>query len=377
MTKFALFLVLATASTAHADPRHGVALEDLAHLAPDSPEGARLVVANDFVRRRGVTDWGTVLSTSFVSSTATTLVIDVVARNLRYPNHGPLSRFGGVGITRVALTFPDAPCPDLERAFRWSAIVDLVGTERWPALKSFFAPAGAAGGCVVRDWTILSEHPALDLAFSVRASLGDILAVVEVPAIGFRRVYPLGMGALDRIRQPGKVTSITATTETGVLRRETSWLEMTFPKHFKGKPYMPLQLPRVRTTNGVEKRTWHGSWIAFHIWQAKGFDREYASHGCMRMRDADLDELAAFLWGLDADIPVVIRPEPLDDVTHPWPRQVGHFWRLQNFGTDDKPRHRTINNTWVTQYVPKAVPGSWWEEVPARDGLIGITIDLR
>lgn len=377
MTKLVLLFALLTTSVVHADPRHGVALDDLAHLAPDSPEGARLVVANDFVRRRGVTDWGTVLSTSFVSSTPTTLVIDVVARNTRYPNDGPLSRFGGVGITRVALTFPAAPCPDLARAFRWSALVDLVGKERWTSLHSFFAPAGTASGCVVSDWTIVSEHPARELAFNIRASLGDILAVVEVPAIGFRRVYPLGMGALDRVRNPGKVTSITATTETAVIRRTTSWLEMKVPKHFKGKPYMPLQVPRVRITNGVETRTWHGSWIAFHIWQAKGFDREYASHGCMRMRDADLDELAAFLWGLEGDIPVVIRPEPFDDVTHPWPRQVDHFWRLQNFGTNDKPKHRIINNTWVTQYVTKVVPGSWWDEVPARDGMTGITIDLR
>lgn len=302
-------------------------------------------------------DLGHVLSASLRALTSTHVFVDVVSihpafedayptARRAYPYHGARPRGrpdGGVGLTRLSLE-----------------------------------TAAADGRSDIVSHEILSAHGLLELDLSIRVSVGDTVMIVEDRALGFRRIYPLGVGAVDQIRlalagRPGELSSITPTTRFGRLDKRESWEVMRFPKHFRDVPYIPLNIPRVvRTTrdDGEEevRLVYRATWIAFHIWQQPRFARGYLSHGCVRMRDEDLHELAAFVYGVEETVPVVMVAEPLADARHSHWRLADRYYQLKNVGTSKKPKPWIVNRVWVTEFVGNS-------EVPPPEAIVGITID--
>jgi hypothetical protein len=146
---------------------------------------------------------------------------------------------------------------------------------------------------------------------------------------------------------------------------------MTFPKNFQGRPYLPLHIPYLRSGRPPEEPpsvVYRPTWNAFHIWQQPRFARGFLSHGCIRMRDADLLELAAFVWGVETFIPVVIRAPTMPDARHPHWKLTDRYWKLKNVGSEKNPRYWIMNGVWVTEYAAKTT-------VPEPEAIVGVTID--
>lgn len=304
-------------------------------------------MVDHYLRNEATLDLGAILSISLHELDDERVVADVVTIHTRFEDAYPDGRAypaqgrrpddrptGGVGLVRIA--------------------VDTAAED---------------GVHLVRGHEVLLERSLLELDLRVRVSIGDTLAVVEDEATGFRRVYPLGVGAIDHIRRPGELSSVTPTTEFGRLDKRVSWEVMTFPKNFQRKPYLPLVTPRVVTDDDGQRSLYYrATLVAFHIWQPPRFARGYLSHGCIRMRDEDLAELAAFTYGVEGTIPVQIVASPLPDAKHPHWKLHDRFYRLENVGTAKKPKYWTINDIWVTEYVQG-------ERLPTPDEIVGITID--
>ncbi|MFO0746901.1 MAG: L,D-transpeptidase [Myxococcota bacterium] len=286
------------------DPKlRGVAAGDLG-----IDEGAMVAT---YLGMKGVLPLTEILSVSAVELHANRMVVDVVGRSQRFVDHDTQRNpKGRVGLMRVT--------------------VPLASNE---------------GLCDVGLPEIQWEKSLADLDLHYRVSVGEWVGVMEDPAVGFRRVWPLGGGAIDKgVRVVGVVTSMTPTTEDGLLEKTYAWRQLHSPWYFRDKPYLPISVARVwkKPDGTVSPKFYVESNIAFHIWQDKGFQRGFFSHGCMRMRTEDLAELAAYVFGADdkKPIPVVLRTARITDAMHPWPMETKVYWQLKNYGTPEKPETR-------------------------------------
>lgn len=289
----------------------GIALADLSIATPDHPaargaDEARMV--SDYLRMKGVLPLNAILSTSIVELYANRMVVDVVGRAPRFDDTDTQRNPAGrVGVMRV-----DVPI------------------------------AADQGLCDVGEPVMVWERSLTELDLHYRVSITEWAAVLEDPSIGFRRVWPLGGGGIDRgVRYVGIVSSMTPTTDDGLLEKEYAWRELGSPWYFRNKPYLPISVAReFKRKDGSIWKTYLESKVAFHIWQDKGFERGFFSHGCMRMRTEDLAELAAYVFGERAPIPVKLKLDPLGDARHPYPFDRVKYWQLKNYGTVDKPEIR-------------------------------------
>ena len=214
-----------------------------------------------------------------------------------------------------------------------------------------------------RDYAEMSPH--------ITVSLGDRLAVLEDDATGFRRSFPLGVGAIDEVHFKGVTTLQTPTTELSVLSKNTLVRKLGKPKYFRNKPFIPLTVPLAAPQENKPVR-YRSSAIAFHIWQSPKFQRGFLSHGCMRMRDRDLDELLTFVEGVKDTVPVKIRIEKVAGAGHPFPYLGDVYHQVHNFGTKDHPIARKIKDdegAYLTKLeTTKHAP-------PAIETLTGMTLD--
>ncbi len=289
----------------------GLALDDLARLdLLAHPEAfllagqARMVDAA--IREPGVLDLVEIHSTSIVSQQISHWEVDVLGRHPRFTDgDDKRHKSGRVGLIRVRV------------------------------------PVGHAEG--ISDVTTpepLWEKSFSELNLKIEVSITDWVSIVDEPTVGFRRIYPLGGGGIDRgVRVKHVTTSLTPTTEDGILEKKYAYRELNNPWYFKSKPYLPISVAfSSKRTDGTIHKFYKESNIAFHIWQAKGFERGYFSRGCMRMRTEDLMEMAAFVFSSMKPIPIVMRMPQRPDVIHPFPMSE-HYYEVVNYGTADKPRY--------------------------------------
>lgn len=318
----------------------GVALTDIG--TPD----AKMVAG--YLSMKGVLPVEEIFSISAVETYNNRLVVDVVGRAKRFVDFDDHKNAKGrVGVMRV--TVPIASAEDL---------------------------------CDVGQPETLWEKSLADLNLNYRVSIGDWIGVVEDPSIGFRRVWPLAGGAIDRgVRVVGVLTSMTPTTEDGLLEKTYAWRELHSPWYFKKKPYLPISVASTfKKVDGTIGKYYHESNIAFHIWQDKGFERGFFSHGCMRMRTEDLAELAAYVFGAHDDhpIPVQVRTSRMKDATHPFPTETKVYWQLKNYGTAEKPKTRLKYMLYETELGTEPLPSPddlvplGFNEKPVNDTELGV-----
>lgn len=294
------------------DPRFkGLALDDLARLDLESfPESALLagqaLMVDTVIRAPEAVALGEILSTSIVHQRIDHWIVDVLGRHPRFSDGDTKKhKAGRVGLVRVRVPIGQA-----------EGISDAGHPE------------------------VVLERSFSEMSLRVEVSIADWVAVVDDAALGFRRVFPLGGGGIDRgVRVAGVTTSLTPTTEDGLLETRYAYRELNNPWYFKNKPYLPISASRSYTRpDGSVHKYYAESKIAFHIWQAKGFERGYFSRGCMRMRTDDLTELAAFVFSAPRAIPIAIRIGQRPDVHHPVPLSE-HYYEIVNYGTPEKPRY--------------------------------------
>lgn len=219
------------------------------------------------------------------------------------------------------------------RAARF-ATPDEPGTRERPPLGVVVLEARlAADASDMPTFKVVRESPMAALDVTIDASLSDRLVVVADELFGFIRVYPAGVGAIDRVRAPGRVASLTPTTELGRLSRDSSRLSLRVPSWARGKPYLPFEIPWV----GKEKRWYVETRVAFHIWQERTFSRGFNSYGCITLRDQDLDELASVVFAHARPLPLRVQAAAYAQHRHPFPYEDDHYWQLDNLGTAARP----------------------------------------
>ena len=289
----------------------GIALGDLSTLdLNDFPHAMALAgdaaMVDAAVRQKEITALDEILSTSIVSQQPDHWIVDVLGRAPRFKDHDDKrNKYGRVGLVRVRV------------------------------------PVGHAEGVSeLGQPEVVFEKSFSEMSLRVEVSIADWVAIIDDPALGFRRIMPLGGGGIDRgVRVRYATTSLTPTTEDGLLDKKYAYRELSNPWYFKKKPYLPISVAFTNTrADGTTRKFYKESNIAFHIWQAKGFERGFFSRGCMRMRTEDLMEMAAFVFSAERPIPIAMRMPPRSDVHHPFP-MADHYYEMVNAGTADKPRY--------------------------------------
>jgi len=303
----------------------GVGLEDL------DGEAAQMVAS--YLRLKGTLPLNEVMATAIVERHSDCLVVDVVGRAFRFGDTDTVkNKNGRIGVMRVSV------------------------------------PVSTGEGlCDVGEVEEIDEWSLTELDLHYRVSITEWGAVMEDKTIGFRRVFPLGGGGIDRgVRYSGIISSMTPVIADGLLEKKFAWRELGSPWYFRNKPYLPISIPRsfTRPDGSVWKTNLEGL-VAFHIWQDKGFERGFFSHGCMRMRSADLAELAAYIFGQRAPIPVALTLDPLGDARHPYPLDTAKYWQLKNFGTAAVP---LIKKKYMLHEMELGT-----EPLPTADQFVGMT----
>ncbi|MCC6624367.1 MAG: L,D-transpeptidase [Deltaproteobacteria bacterium] len=315
----------ARAESPFGDPRlEGVGLADI-----DDPV-ARAVEATLALENPAELD--EVVATSWVGGTPSLVIIDQVGRAPRFRSLDRRGRHGGLGVVRLEVPI---------------------------AAAEGLSDVGPARVRWERAWADM--RPVIDV------SLSDQVAVLEDFGLGFRRVWPVGIGAADAVRRPGRLASLTPTTDGGRLERDQA--HAALGGWNRGKPYLPLSLPGwYEQRDGSWRRWFYETRVAFHAWPGQTFIRGFVSRGCIVLRDHDLDELYAVSQALPADLALGIHAAARPDALHPLPHEEGVFWRLQDFGKPGKPAFRVAGNLYVIEKVTAEPP-------PDRRALVDIYSD--
>jgi len=291
----------------------GVALADI-----DDPIAREVEAALALENPARLTE---VVATSWVGGTSSLVIIDQIGRAPRFASVDRRApRKPGLGVVRLEVPIASA-----------EGLSDV-------------------GEVRVRWERALAEmHPVLDV------SLSDQVAVLEDFGLGFRRVWPIGIGAADTVRRPGRLASLTPTTDGG--RLEKAEAHAALGGWNRGKPYLPLSLPGwYPKRDGSWQRWFYETRVAFHAWPGQSFIRGFVSRGCVILRDHELDELYTVVQALPDDLALGIHAAPRADVLHPLPHEPALFWRLQDFGAPGKPAFRVAGNLYVIEKVEEPVP---------------------
>lgn len=205
---------------------------------------------------------------------------------------------------------------------------------------------------------VLSEHALADLAPRLEVSLRDRTLVLDLPGLHLRRVYPVGVGALDAVRNAPAITSLTPITDRARVSRKGSLLSLRGSSWARDLPYIPFEVPWVSTSPAPmtrERLYYSETRVAFHAWPGRNFMRGFNSHGCVTLRDGDLLELAAFVFGAARPLPLsVVVDAP--DARHPLPHEDGLFWRLVNTGTEARPAFQLRGNLYYLERLREQIP---------------------
>jgi hypothetical protein len=295
----------------------------LADLPPDI--GLDGISLEATLRRDNPASLDEILSVSFVTQRGRELMVMCVGRAARFADFHPRRRaLGGLGVVGVAFT---------------------------PSLGSD-APV---------TYRITESHALADLSPRLSVSLVDRLVVLELPGLGLRRTFPAGVGALDAIQARPDLTSLTPLTQRARVGREASYEHLSAPAWVRGMPYLTIQIPWVSITPGpvsVERRWYAKTRLAFHVWPGKTFTRGFNSRGCITLRDPDLVELSAFVFGARGALPLQVHDIAYDDVAHPFPLATDHYWRLVDVGRPGAPAFTTRGGLYHIEKVLSPPPSA-------------------
>lgn len=211
---------------------------------------------------------------------------------------------------------------------------------------------GAPGARSVVSVETVREVSLAESDFSINAAIAEQQVVLEDQKNDIRMIYPIGVGGID----PGLITkgnyeSLTPLFSNGKIEKKYAYTRRTAPAYYRGQPFMPI-------TNKAGHRTS----IAFHItilsdrdWKSAGPNylvRGYDSHGCMRLRQKDLSEMANILFNGSKDSipvnvtlfmknsaqyanlgtnPVADSAEGIIRQVHPYPYNMKFYQRVKNF----------------------------------------------
>lgn len=150
-------------------------------------------------------------------------------------------------------------------------------------------------------------------------------------------VFPVGVGAIDfGVKDKSGYSLMTPYYENQFVDtdlNQVSWAHRDDKRYYQGKPFI-----RFRTTDSM-----YGGWsqIGFHIKQNAVFKRAYDSHGCMRLRNMDLQALFRVVLNTQNRNGLVrasINLEIDDELDHPMPKINNRIKIVKNGGTKNRPK---------------------------------------
>lgn len=208
----------------------------------------------------------------------------------------------------------------------------------------------------------LGAIPLRQVHATVQVGLIQRKAIVQDDAHGIKMIFPLGVGAIDPGVSPasrGNTTLMTPTFRGAHIDRQKSVERCSQPRYYRSLPYMPIVRPDGRKTP-----------IAFHIIQHPEMVRGFDSHGCMRLREADLKILYTILAsGGSKRMPVDVLTTLPQGEDHPYPKRDDGYQRVVNCARPGEaprmcpdPHHHDLN--WTQDFAGRPP----FEEIQGLDG---------
>lgn len=196
--------------------------------------------------------------------------------------------------------------------------------------------------------------------FQAKVGLVKRVLYLEDTRSDIQLVFPLGVGSFDEGVFNREASLLTPRFKEGYLSKRVAIEERSKPRYFSDKPF-------IRVLWGSEKKY---TGIGFHAQpNLDPFIRAFDSHGCIRM---PLEDLELFFHLVDSNpltyIPITITYHLDIDVDHPFPKTQKSYKRVQNVGSEYRPKY-TIDRDYLvqTEYTRGAPPVELLNDFAADD----------
>lgn len=176
--------------------------------------------------------------------------------------------------------------------------------------------------------------------FKAKVGLVKRVLYLEDTRSDIQLIFPLGVGSFDEAVFNREASLLTPRFKEGYLSKRVAIEKRSKPRYFSDKPF-------IRVLWGSEKKY---TGIGFHAQpNLDTFIRAFDSHGCIRM---PLDDLELFFHLVDSNpltyIPITITYHLDIDVDHPFPKTQNSYKRVQNVGSEYRPKY-TIDRDYLVQ----------------------------
>lgn len=186
-----------------------------------------------------------------------------------------------------------------------------------------------------------------DMSFQINVGLVDRKVIIKDVSKNIKMVFPIGVGAFDvGVMNEGIVSLVTPRFKHGFVDKSVVISKREKPRYFAGKPF-------IRILKGEDVNTDRTA-IGFHLEINESFVRGFDSHGCMRLREADLMTFHdLIMFGDEQQTPLTIDYRTRDLADHPATKRNTTYKTILNKGTEASPffiydRDNLVQMTYVT-----------------------------
>jgi hypothetical protein len=165
------------------------------------------------------------------------------------------------------------------------------------------------------------------LNLKIQTSLIDRKVIVSDAERNIKIVYPIAVGSFDEGVRSQIPQLLTPRFQDAYVSKNSLQYVRCYPNHFDCLPFIRLIHNEKPTDIG-----YHGPVTG------KNLVRGFVSHGCMRMRERDVLELASLILNAQGKIPVSVNYLIEDRTDHPYPRTNKRYGTVYNAGTKANPK---------------------------------------
>jgi len=244
---------------------------------------------------------------------------------------------------RPEIFFPSAPIetlhiaflseiPDLTADFMDLKIVGLIKNKMGSRFEKITVRYNK-GAKKLEEMTIQSETSinVKNTSFAFDVGLIDRKLVLEDVQNDLKIIFPIGVGGFDEgVLNEGKVSLLTPRFKQGIIDQRAVISKREKPRYFDGKPFI-----RILQGSDISKDM---TAIGFHIEINDSFVRGFDSHGCMRLREFDLQAFHDLVMdGSKQQLPITVSYKTEDKADHPAGRRTKTYKTVLNNGTPESP----------------------------------------
>lgn len=168
-------------------------------------------------------------------------------------------------------------------------------------------------------------------SFVLSVALVDRKLILKDVPNDLKMVFPIGVGGFDEgVLNEGRVSLLTPRFKHGVIDQRAVISKREKPRYFDGRPFI-----RILQGSDLYKDM---TAIGFHIEINDTFVRGFDSHGCMRLREFDLQALHDLIMdGSKQQLPITIAYRSEDKSDHPAGKRTKTYKTVLNNGTAESP----------------------------------------